>query len=323
MDPGRVLPAYVLVEPLVAGRVVLDLFPARPEGPRRLERAGARQILTWSRPEGPLDVDPEEIDVVLCLSWLDADTPAADWERWLAEARRVVKPDGMCIVRVPADGPSGVELPVLERRLSAHFPGARIVEEGWFAGASFVVSGTDDVAVQEALHPLPGPPTHHVAFCGVDAEMTSRWWSAESLLVPVAALSAMAGDEAVRLVGAEERAEALRAELDELQARHRELCDERDGLREATLGALDRGDRRDEAMAALRRESERHLRQMADDAGAIELLTLDRDRALAQVAALEQALATATAQLRRRDVDLQGLERELGRLAARAAKAPT
>src|SRR5947207_10724273 len=95
------LAAYLLAEPLVTGKVVLDVGPRPPRAAERLARAGALEVKNGDGPGPVLDLPDQSVDVVLCVSRLGATTSDVDRHLWLAELRRVVHPDGFCVVRLP------------------------------------------------------------------------------------------------------------------------------------------------------------------------------------------------------------------------------
>src|SRR5207244_3265651 len=109
----------------------------------------------------------------------------------------------------------------------------------------------------------------------------------------------------------------LAAEVARLQAAARETSLERDGLRETLMSAQDSGDQRDATLVALRREAERHLKQISEDASALEMLALERDRAQRRAETAERTASEMEVALKRREVELARLERELARLRAR------
>jgi chromosome segregation ATPase len=162
------------------------------------------------------------------------------------------------------------------------------------------------VAVNEELASIAPEPTHFVALA---ADGPSRpWHLPESLIVPLRG----EGTQPVR-AGAEDLA-ALREELEAVSLRHQAACVERDGLRDTLMTLEDQADRHEDALSTLRREAERHLRQLSDDAAALELATLERDRLEKKAASAERALESLGAQLQQRTAELAALEREVHRL---------
>ena len=78
----------------------------------------------------------------------------------------------------------------------------------------------------------------------------------------------------------------------------------------------DRADRLERTVAVLRRDVERFLRQISDDAAARELLALERDDLRRNLALATQQAADASREVERRQVALRTLEKEVVRLRA-------
>jgi regulator of replication initiation timing len=78
----------------------------------------------------------------------------------------------------------------------------------------------------------------------------------------------------------------------------------------------DRADRLERTVAALRKDVERYLRQISDDAAARELLALERDDLRRNLAAATRQAADASREVERRQVALRTLEKEVIRLRA-------
>jgi Methyltransferase domain len=308
------LAAYLLGEPFVAGRVVLDVGPRPARAAERLGRAGARQIVNADGPGPRLEVGDGSMDVVFCVARLCAVGTDVERHRWFAELRRVLAPGGFCVVRVPvADlGATGQRpLELLESLLRAHFAAFDVVSESPLAGLSFTVPSTDDVAVNEELATISPTPTHFVALCAEGGE--KPWHLPESLLVPLRPAGA------VMVTAGGEQLAALREEIEEITARHHAACVERDALRDALMTLQDREDAREEALSSLRREVERLLRQISDDATSLELGALERERLDRRASSAERALESLGAQLQQRNAELVALERELARVRGTAA----
>ena len=307
------LAAYLLAEPFVAGKVVLDVGPRPARAAERLGRAGAQKVLTMEGPGPRIELPDGAVDVVLCVARL---TAPGDLERhrWLAELRRVVRSGGFCLVRLPAlsaTGRGSLAREGLIELLRPHFPLVDLVPESPIAAVSYLAPGTDDVAVNEELATFAAEPTHYVALC---ADTGPRAWHLpESLIVP------LRGEGAERVLAGAQDLAALREELEGAEARYEDACKERDALRDTVMTLQDQSDRNEDALSTLRREAERHLRQLSDDASALELTTLDKDRAEKRAASAERALESLGAQLQQRTAELSALERELARL--RGAKA--
>jgi hypothetical protein len=194
----------------------------------------------------------------------------------------------------------------LEELVLAHFGICDVVPESPLAGVAYLVPGTDEVAVNEELAHIAGQPAHLVCLCAPGP--TRTWTVPESLLVPLSPAGALPVEAAPQEVA------ALREELESLQARHAAAAREHDALRETTMTLQDRADQLEEALSTLRRETERHLRQISDDAAALELATLERERLERRATSAERALESQAAQLHRRTTELVALERELTRL---------
>jgi regulator of replication initiation timing len=307
---------YLLVEPMVSGKKVLDVAP-RVGGPglEFLRRAGAADAISCV-PDGPsLHVADPGVDIVLCglsAGWSDEERGV-----WLAELRRVLRPGGFCVLRLAtaalrdhAQAGAGMRTACADLLLG-YFATVDIVEETQFAGVSFHLPGTEELAVNESLTRLSGASGHFVALC---ADCAERPWSlSESLLVPTdAGASAEAGVEGV---SAGELA-AWQGEAARLEERCAEVGRERDGARESAMTLQDRADRLERTVAVLRKDVERYLRQISDDAAARELLDLERDDMRRTLAAATQQAADASREVERRQVALRTLEKEVVRLRA-------
>ena len=308
------VPVYLLVEPMVQNKKVLDIGPTGG-GPRAqiLRRAGAAEVVTCS-PEGlRVPVSDGIADVVLCS--LSADLVASSHRRsvWLAEIHRLVKPDGFCALHIPtaalqrqgrgSQGP----LSACTDMLLAFFATVDVVEQTQFVGLSFHVPGTDDLAVNESLTRLSGTADHIVAFC---AHGDERAWSlTESLLVPI-------GGGAINRESPPGELMAWQAEVARLEARCAELSHERDSTREERMTLQDRADRLERTVAALRKEVERTLRQMSNDNAARELLILERNELRRKLDEVTQQANEVSRLAEKRQVALRALEKEVARLRA-------
>jgi hypothetical protein len=97
------IPFYLLVEPMVSGKRVLDVTTrVGGPGPECLRRAGAAEVISCT-PTGPsLPAADAGVDIVLC--GLSVPVVRSDAERavWLAEIRRVLQPGGFCVLRLAA-----------------------------------------------------------------------------------------------------------------------------------------------------------------------------------------------------------------------------
>jgi len=315
VDPLPV-PFYLLVEPMVSGKRVLDVATSvGGPGPECLRRAGAADVISCI-PTGPsLPASDAGVDMVLCGLALPVVRSDAERGVWLAEIRRVLRPGGLCVLRVAAaafrdDAQAGVRTACTDLLLG-FFATVDIVEETQFSGVSFHVPGTDDLAVNESLTRLSGASGHLVALCSDSAERP--WNLAESLLVPTEA--GRPAEESAAGVSAGELA-AWQGEVARLEARYAESNREREDAREAAMTLRDRADRLERTVAVLRKDVERFLRQISDDAAARELLALERDDLRRNLDVATRQAADASREVERRQVALRTLEKEVVRLRA-------
>jgi hypothetical protein len=306
------LAAYLLAEPFVAGKVVLDVGPRPARAAERLVRAGARQVISMEGPEPRMDLADGTVDVVLCVARLGASASEVERHRWLTEIRRVLRAGGFALVRLPAVSGSGrgagARTGLLEA-LRPHFAAVDLVPEAPIAAVSYIAPGTDDVAVNEELASFAQEPSHFVALC---AESQRSWHLPESLIVP------LRGEGAEKVLAGAQDMAALREELEAAALRYDAACRERDELRDTLMTLQDQTDRHEDALSSLRREAERHLRQISENASALELTALEKDRHEKRAASAERALESLGAQLQQRTAELAALERELARLRGKA-----
>jgi hypothetical protein len=306
------LAAYLLAEPFLAGRVVLDVGPRPPRAAERVARAGARQVHNGDGPGPRFELPDRSVDVALCVARLSACPTDVDRHLWLAEIRRVLRPEGFCLVRLPVRALEGEGSATAADSLRAlvltHFALCDVVAESLLVGVSYLAPDTEEAAVNEQLAPITAEPTHLVALCTPGE--TRPWTIPESLLVPLG----VAGGVALPATPADIDLAALREENQALQGRLEAAVRERDAVREAAMTLQDRSDAQEDALSALRRETERYLRQISDDAAALELGTLERERLERRAASAERALESQAAQLHQRTAELVALERELARL---------
>jgi regulator of replication initiation timing len=310
------VPFYLLVEPLVSGKQVLDVAAAvGGPGPECLRRAGAAEVISCVLTGPSLPLPDAGVDIV--LRGLPVIRSDADRGVWMAEIRRVLRPGGFCVLRLAAaalrdhaQAGAGLRTACMDLLL-AYFATVDIVEETQFGGVAFHVPGTEDLAVNESLTRLTGASGHLVALC---ADCAERPWNLpESLLVPTeAGAAAQAGTAGV---SAGELA-AWQGEVARLEARCAELSGEREDAREGAMTLRDRADRLERTVAVLRRDVERFLRQISDDAAARELLALERDNLRRDLSAATQQAADAAREVERRQVALRTLEKEVVRLRA-------
>jgi regulator of replication initiation timing len=203
--------------------------------------------------------------------------------------------------------------------LLGFFATVDIVEETQFGGVSFHVPGADDLAVNESLTRLSGASGHMVALCTDSAERP--WNLSESLLVPTDAGGSTEASAAGASAG---ELAAWQGEVARLEGRCAELGREREEAREAAMTLRDRADRLERTVAVLRKDVERYLRQISDDAATRELLALERDDLRRNLDAATRQAADASREVERRQVALRTLEKEVIRLrAARGEGRPT
>jgi regulator of replication initiation timing len=110
-------------------------------------------------------------------------------------------------------------------------------------------------------------------------------------------------------------------EVERLQARCVDLGREREDAREGAMTLRDRADRLERTVGVLRRDVERFLRQISDDAAARELLTMERDDLRRNLATATEQAADAAREVERRQIAQRTLEKEVARL--RAARGDT
>lgn len=307
------VPVYLFIEPMVQGRKVLDIGPGQG-GPRAqsLKRAGASELVLCAA-EGLRVPEPDaSADVVLCS--LAAELVGADNQlaAWLTEIQRVMRPDGFCVLHMAAaalqkegQGARG-PLSACADMLLAHFANVDLVEQTQISGLSFHVSGTEDLAVNESLVRMSGAAEYVLAFCSNGAERP--WTLAESLFVPTE-VSARGGGDPGELA-------SWQGEVARLEARCTELAHERDGTREERMTLQDRADRLERTVASLRREVERTLRQLSNDAAGREILTLERNELQRKLAEATQKAGESAHLAEKRQVALRALEKEVARLRA-------
>lgn len=328
------LAVCLLCEPLLVGKQVLVVGPLAASAGAHLGRARAENVTMIDGVDRRLDRPDGSVDVALCLAGLGSLASDVERHRWLGEIHRVLKPRGFAVLRVPggvrvAPVPgrrvvgkraAGMSQAALEDLVRHHFTTIEVVSERQFRGVAFTVPGVEDVAVNEqltSLAALGGHGAFHVAFATAARE---RVWSlGESLLVPMADAVTELDDDRQ---GGGHNAGADRAEVAEqlarLETQVRELSGERDELRETLMQTQDQNDTRDAALAALRKETARHLEQIAGDAGALELAGIARDAADRRAMEAEQRLASVTSELKQREAACKGLERELAKLRKKA-----
>jgi len=302
---------YLFVEPFAVGKVVIDLSAAAGPGSQFLRRSGALEVLSPEKAGLPLPFSDGGADLVICAL---GDAEIEDDARRVAllvELRRILRDDGMCIVRVVAQAlqsaAAGNSLrAALAHMMLEHFATVDIVEETPFLAVSYFAPGSDDLAVSEAMAKVGGKPSHLIALCTIASERT--WQLSESLLVPT---GPGGGVEA----GAGEIA-AWRNEVERLTVQHAEITRERNNLRERLMVAEDRAEREGKTVLSLRKDIERYLRQISDDAAGRELLTLERDQLLRKLTKAEIEIVTGGRELEKQKSNVQALRKEVARLRA-------
>lgn len=313
---------YLFIEPFTSGKVVLDLAGAGGPGAELLRRAGAMEVLSPATAGLPLPFPSGGVDVVVCgLSPAEVEDDARR-SALLGEARRVLRRDGMLVLRVVASDLEKVARGVSLRAALAdfaleHFATVDIVEETPFRAVSYFVPGSEDLAVSEAVSKVGGRPSHLIAFCtAADGASDRPWHLSESLLVPTG--PGEGGELSEGELG------AWKAEVERLTAKLTETARERDELREREMVVQDRAERSGRTVSSLRKDVERYLRQISDEAAARELLALERDQLRRKLAAMQDELVTAQREVEKHKSSVQALRKEVARLrAARSGAAGT
>jgi SAM-dependent methyltransferase len=311
LEPPWGLSFYLFVEPFAVGKVVVDLSVGGGPGSELLRRSGAVEVLSPERTGLPLPFPDGGADVVIGALTSAELVGDANRAAFLTEIRRVLRQDGMCILRVVAQTlatlAAGVSLrAALADLVLEHFATVDIIEETPFLAVSFFTPGSDDLAVSEAMAKVGGKPSHFIALCTAAAERT--WQLSESLLVPTGPGGGVEAGEG--------ELAAWRAEVDRLTARNAEIARERDNLRERQMMLEDRAERMSKTVLALRKDVERYLRQMSDDAAGRELLTLEREQLRRKLVATEGERVTGARELERQKANVQALRKEVARLRA-------
>jgi hypothetical protein len=302
---------YLFIEPFAVGKVVVDLSVGGGPGAEFLRRSGAVEVLAPEKAGLPLPFSDGGADVVICAMGDAELTDDAQRAALLGDVHRILRNDGMCIVRVVAQALQAAVEDVSPRaaladRMLEHFATVDIVEETPFRAVSYFVPGSEDLAVSEAMAKVGGKPSHLIALCTPAADRT--WQLSESLLVPTGpGGSVEAGEGEIA---------AWRSEVERLTAKQAEVARERDELRERLMVIEDRAERMSNTVLALRRDSERYLRQISDDAAARELLTLGRDQLQRKLTKAEGEIDLTARELERQKASAQALRKEVARLRA-------
>src|ERR1039458_3636345 len=116
-DPPWGLAFYLFVEPFSIGKVVVDLSAGGGPGAEMLRKAGAVEVLSPGRPGLPLPFPDSGADLVICALATAEVTDDRRRAALFAEIRRVLRRDGMCVVRAVASA--------LGFRFSPIHPGSR------------------------------------------------------------------------------------------------------------------------------------------------------------------------------------------------------
>jgi hypothetical protein len=218
----------------------------------------------------PWDLQAQSVDVVLSLGDRD---PMND-EVLLREVARVLAPGGFAVLRFVATAVSRASQ--LADTLGAFFPAVDLVAQIPIAGFTFDRGGSPGVVVAEDLFPMGAPPSHWVALCSVGSNRP--WTGLDSWLVPLARpIEAEVSDPQGN----------HRSQRDDIEFRLAELTREREYLRELLMTAQDDRERLDRLASNLRRDADRSLTRMSEQAAALEVLTLERDQALRRAATAE------------------------------------
>lgn len=308
---------YLFVEPFSVGKVVVDLSAGGGPGDEMLRRAGAVDVFVAPTAGLPLPFPDGGADLVIGALVTAAVGDDRQRAALFREIHRVLRPQGMSILRATTSALERVTVggslhATLADMMLEHFATVDIVEETPFRAVSFFAPGSEDLAVSEAMARVGGKPSHLVALCTSAADRP--WHLAESLLVPTGP-----GDD--HNPGEGELA-AWRAEVERLTLANVAVARERDELREREMTLRDQSERLGKTVALLRKDVERYLRQISDDAAARELATLERDQLRRKLVALESELRTANHELERQASATQALRNEVDRLRAARGQAP-
>lgn len=199
---SELLPRYLLIEEALAGRRALEIGILDPRSLFRIHDASAarvvgtsphaarfepalfrgRRIELLAMEPGRVDFDNGAFDAIIVS---DLSVELAANARFLEEVRRVLSPDGFCLIGFQASGRSWVELadqddgPLLleplrlEEAVRAAFPGARFYRQAPFIGVAIQPQDIDPKDASVSLEPSlagPEPPASHViALAGTGA----------------------------------------------------------------------------------------------------------------------------------------------------------
>ncbi len=301
------LPAYVAIERWVAGRTVVVAAPVDTAGALRLRDAGAHVIVVGALPTAAglecragipeLPLAARSVDAVVCIEGFTG-LAAGQRQRLLAEAKRVLRDDGLCVVWAPQSAAAELDFWALERELTVAFASVQMMAQMPWQGFSLapVLDGDDfvpPIVVRESLLSAAPDASHYLALAGGEAAGVRIRELLECVLVPLGAVDVVASDDeddAMRREAAElaatRAAEQLRAwEAEQLQQRE---------LEQARV--VERA--RSEAAQQLRAETTEQLRVRADELAEVR----------ARLAELDQRMRHRGAELevaRAREVALQ------------------
>lgn len=206
------LAAYTAIERWIAGVfpaggpcVVVVVAPQGRDGPVRLRHGGARVIVVGAAPSlapdlAGFDLRPgvpglplpdASTHAVVCIeSWASID--ATRRLAMLNEARRVLAPDGLCVVwsRSPRTGDDpGVDFWTMEREVGQVFEQTQMFAQLPWRGVSLAPVLDDDrtlgVVVREGLLADPPEATHYLALAGSAAARGRIAEAVECVLVPM------------------------------------------------------------------------------------------------------------------------------------------
>jgi len=168
------LPLYVLVEPLVVGREVLDLGPDG-EGPTLLRRAGASRVVCTQDVLRLAALPDRSVDVVICVEGLDGIT-GLDRRSLLDQVARLLRPDGFAMVaaRNAELGPAGgIDYEELASLLRERFAAVALLAQSPMTGVyiSYLHPAhlADDLCLNTDLVAEPEEASHFVAFFSASA----------------------------------------------------------------------------------------------------------------------------------------------------------
>ena len=231
----------------------------------------------------PWELPDASMDGVFLLA---GNTPYVD-VAVLAEVKRVLSPNGFVVWRLLADATS--EQRGLVTALDAAFDTVEVINQVPIAGFTFDRGGSSEVVVAEDLFPTAATPSHVLALCVQGHERP--WSGLESWVVPLANPNV---HQSAPPPGPDQRAA--------WEQRLADLTLEREYLREAVMTLQDERDRLQRLATNLRRDADRNLARMSDQAAALEVLGLERDQAL------RQADKTDEGQVRQQPIQTPGAQ---------------